>query len=303
MSHLTDLQLSMHADGALAENEVAGLQSHIDSCSACHGRLIDYTEERRLIGTALQSDDNVAVPDIEMPRFKPPITLRSFAIANLVTGLAVWLGQFLWKTLFGELIMSAFTQITSLYVPDAYELMANTVLYLSEEGIVMLDNYIGYIALLIAVVTMVWLAASWRRAATGLVVLVATGLLLPVNDAQALEIRRSENMVSVEAAEVIEDTVIMVGDTIVIEGDVRGDLVATGRRIVMSGSVGGNLVALAESVSIQGDVGGFVISAASSVELGESTVGGDLWSASANTTLGRDTRITGNATVATELVS
>ena len=108
MIHLTDLQCSMYIDEALPGVEADTIVSHIESCSPCRTRLAEFIDEKRLISTALNIDETIVVPNV-VPKFSRPVGLREFAMANVITGLAIWLAQFLWKTLFGELIVNAFS--------------------------------------------------------------------------------------------------------------------------------------------------------------------------------------------------
>ena len=122
----------MYIDEALPAVEVDTVASHIESCSPCRARLAEFVDEKRLISTALNIGETVAVPNV-VPKFSRPVGLREFAIANVITGLVVWLAQFLWKTLFGELIVNAISWITLIPIPDAYGLLVSTALYIFQE--------------------------------------------------------------------------------------------------------------------------------------------------------------------------
>lgn len=303
MTHMTDLQCSMYIDEALPRVEADAIAGHIESCSLCQARLAEFSDEKRLIGTALSIDDADVVPNVIVPKFAKPASLRQFAIANVITGLVVWLAQFLWKTLFGELIVNAFTWITLIPIPDVYELLVSTALYFSQKGTTMIDTYLGFIVLSLFILTLTWLAYSYRkaRATLSLCLLAAiSGSLLAPPSANALELRRSDNMVTIEATETIDDTLIIAGDTVLIDGTINGDLIALGRRVIVSGSVGGNLIAFAEAVTVRGQVDGFVLGVASSLEFSDAIVKGDLWGAAAVVSISRESRIGRNAIIATE---
>ena len=261
MTHLTDLQCSMYADEELPGVEVETVASHIESCDLCRDRLAEFVTEKRLIGAALAIDD-VAIPKIVVPKFTKPAKLRTFAIANVVTGLVFWLTQFLWKTLFGELVVSAFSWITFITIPDVSELLVSAALYFSQEGTTMIDTYLGFIVLCLSVVALTWFAWSYRKARSTLslcfLAAVCASTLAPPS-ANALEFRRSDAMVTIEATETIDDTLIIAADTVVVEGTINGDLIAVGERVVVTGSVSGNLISFADSVSVRGQVGGFFL--------------------------------------------
>ena len=125
-------------------------------------------------------------------------------------------------------------------------------------------------------------------------------MLVP-QPANALEFRRSDNIVTIAASETINDTLVIAAETVVIEGTIKGDLIAVGERVIFSGSVGGNLIAFAEAVTIRGQVDGSTLGAGSSLELSDAVVNGDFWGAGAVVSISRGSRIGGNATLATDM--
>lgn len=305
MSHMTELQFSMYLDAAIPSDELAGLELHLKNCSDCEHRANQLSHERELISVSLAFDDE-AIPVPPAIKFARPIGFREFAIANVATGVVFWLAQFLWKTIFGELIINGLARISALYVPDTYGVLVNATLYFSERGTTMIYSYLGYTILFLIALFAIWLIATYsrRREVVGLFALFAiSASLLSPSTAEALERRYSEETVTISADEVIDDTLIVSADTVVIEGEVNGDLIAVGRKIIVSGPVGGNLIAIAESINLSGEVKGLVLTAASTVIVDGSDIGGDFWSAAGNITLGKDTKIARNATLATETAS
>ncbi len=300
MTHPTQLQLSMHADGALSSDEASTVTEHVESCVACQAKLTAAQSEARLIASAMQME---AAPDVVVPRFSRPLSLRGFALANLATGLTIWLAQFLWKTLFGELIVNAATRITSLYLPDVYAMFSAATLYLLEEGTAMFDAYLGFVVVCLVTVTVLWLLLIYRRAraATAVCLLMATvsAMVLP-SPAVALELLRDEDVITIGESETIDDTLLVAAETVLIEGVVTGDLVAVGRRIDISGTVNGNLLTFAESVTVSGNVGGLALGAASLYDLRGATVADDLWAAGEKVGIDEQAQVGGNATVAAE---
>ena len=261
MTHPTGLELSMHADNANAAEDASDVAQHIRSCTRCQARLAAARDEIRLITSALRTETPQASGEVVVPKFTQPSSLRGFALANLATGLVIWTAQFLWKTLFGELIVNATTWVTSIYLPDTYALASAAALYLIEEGTDMFDQYFGFAVLSLSTVTLAWIVLKYRKAravmGVGLLMLTLGTLVAPV-PANALEIRRDEDVVTITKSETINDTLLVAADTVLIEGVVTGDVVAVGRRVNVSGSVQGNLLGFAESVTVRGEVGGFV---------------------------------------------
>ena len=57
----------------------------------------------------------------------------------------------------------------------------------------------------------------------------------------------------------VDDTLLVVGNAILVDGDVTGDLLAFGRSVTIRGNVMGNVVSGAETVTVEGTVGGDVV--------------------------------------------
>src|SRR5690606_10429915 len=82
-------------------------------------------------------------------------------------------------------------------------------------------------------------------ALVALIALVAFGHASP---AEAFELRRSDQTVTVNADEVIDDTLLAFGETIEIHGTVNGDLIAFARRVVVNGRVAGQIITGAQEI-------------------------------------------------------
>ena len=300
MNHLTELQCSMYVDGALNADEQLRVSGHIEECEICAGKTEVWRNERNLIQAAVTSPADVAIP-ATMPRFSKRMGLREFVMANLATGGLIWVVQFVWKTLFGELAIELlFTALSrvSIPVPDGFDVLVETgLLFISEEGDNMISNYFTLITIAVVAIAVLWIALSVRRARLNLVVFTAATLAfasMAPDDAMALETRTKGALITIEAGEVIDDTVIAAGETIRVDGTVNGDLFAFSRRVVVNGDVSGNLVAFAESITVRGEVGGMLLGGSSSLEIDSASVGGDLWGASNSLLVSSDTNVSGN---------
>lgn len=95
-------------------------------------------------------------------------------------------------------------------------------------------------------------------------VLITTVILFPVL-ASAKE-QPVENIL-VSPTEVINDNFVRVGQTIEVNGDIRGDLVVAGQSIVVNGPVAGDILAAAQTIHLRGPVGGNIRVAGGSVVL------------------------------------
>jgi cytoskeletal protein CcmA (bactofilin family) len=87
-------------------------------------------------------------------------------------------------------------------------------------------------------------------AVLGLLLLLAALVLSPV---WAAEFREGNDIV-IGADEVVEDDLYVAGDTITINGTLKGDLFAVGKLIEINGSVEGDLMAAAQGIKINGTV-------------------------------------------------
>jgi len=305
MDHLSEIQCSTFVDCSLDKELEDAIERHLQSCAQCKQRIDILREERQLIQDALTSDYVMHTSPI--PKFNNPLTLRDFALANVITGLLIWLSHFLWKSLFEEFAVNTFSQLAAAYFPDIYELMVSATLNFIEQGTVMINNYLTLIVSITSVVAVVLLARLFRKSRLGIGVclLASVALWAQSNPSQALEIRFSDDddLIVIPASEIIQDTVILVGDDLRIEGEVQGDVIAIGERIVVTGVIQGNLVSFAESIALEGRVGGLTLMAASAIDLQDAVIGGDMWSAAGHTTINDDTSIQGNGVFAGELVS
>ncbi len=77
---------------------------------------------------------------------------------------------------------------------------------------------------------------------------------------------------TVEAGEVIERDLLLVGREVSIAGTVNGNVAVLGNRVVLTGVVDGNLIVAGQNVRIEGVVTGSLYTAALTVELGPGAV-------------------------------
>src|SRR5690606_23629760 len=139
--------------------------------------------------------------------------------------------------------------------------------------------------------------AAVKRGGGAAVFSVALAALAFSMQSQALEIRRSEDLVSIPAAATIDDTLIALGQDVEIDGTVTGDLIAFGQRVVIRGTVGGQLVTGARTVVIEGDLGGSVLGFAETLTVGGGAIDRNLYGFARQLTAGNAAEIRGNAIV------
>ncbi len=302
MSHPTPLELSMYADRALAPAEQEALEAHVHACEACRAELAALERETSQLTVALEGE--LEIP--EMPKFSRPATLRGFALANVATGLVIWLAQFLWKTLFGEAIIEAASWFSSIFLPDIYAVASGTALYLIEEGTAMLDAYLGFIVVSVVIFSIIALLMMRARTRGGAGMFAVVALIavvaLPV-PSHALELRRSDGVINIPASETIDDTLMVAAEAVVIEGSVTGDVFAVGQSVDISGDVGGNIFTAAENVKVRGNVGGMIMGASRTFSIDGAVVSGDVWLAGESLVVDPMSTVQRNATMAAQSVT
>ncbi len=303
MTHPNDIVLSMHADAALPAAEAATVSLHLEGCTICAAKVAVAQGETRIIAAAFAADAGEALPELSIPTFTRPAGLREFALANLATALLIWMAGFLWKTLFGELVVNAAELAASAYAPDTYDLVSASITHYLEEGTSMFSTYVGFVCFAVTAVALVLWGIRHRKggqlASLGIAAVLCAGVVVS-EPASALDVRYDKTLVTIAADETVDDTLLIAAETVFVRGNVTGDLLVVGRRIEIDGNVEGNVVAFAESVTVRGSVGGSLLSAAERVELREATTGSDLWAAAETVSIDMASRVEGNAALAGE---
>ena len=98
-------------------------------------------------------------------------------------------------------------------------------------------------------------------------------LLVAVAPAGAAEVRPGQDVVIPEG-EVIDDDLIVTGQTVRVDGRVTGDLVAIAESIVINGVVEGSALLAGQQVVVNGDINGSIYTGGYSLDLGENAIAG-----------------------------
>ncbi|MEM8769318.1 MAG: zf-HC2 domain-containing protein, partial [Pseudomonadota bacterium] len=244
MTCLDELTLVRLADDAVDEAERAELQLQLESCADCRARLGALKAERLALGAALRA----AEPAWEIPAFQESRP-RAGALRQLgwLAGLcaAVWALTALWL---GVTSLVNTPSFVAWLLPDA----TSVILAAGIRGLVSLvSGSVGsellttlrpFLLAGICVGTIWALIFRGGNNRTGALCLklMVTGLLsVMALPSQAIEIRRNDNRVIVGADERIDDTLLVASESVLIEGEVTGDLIVFGEQITIRGRVGG----------------------------------------------------------------
>ena len=70
----------------------------------------------------------------------------------------------------------------------------------------------------------------------------------------AAEIRFQENTVTIGSGEVVDDDLYAVGNSVIIDGVINGDVLTACETITVNGKVNGSIIAVASTVNVNGEV-------------------------------------------------
>jgi cytoskeletal protein CcmA (bactofilin family) len=289
----------MYTDGALSRTEAAAVDTHLAGCPTCRQRVSAFRAERQAIHGALMSAETPGpIPALLTP---PTIPL-----------LLVWLG---WVALAGWGVSLAWSSVTAAGMPAWLDWLAPDVL---GAGIQMLVG--GLLHLLMGgdgpltglleslggpllVGTLVaggWLLARRHpgpAAPTCLTLCLAAGLLAVAPAGQAFELRRDDVRVTVGPDEIIDDTLIVMAESVLVEGTVTGDLIAMGERVSIRGEVRGIVLGMGNTVELEGTVGGSVAAMGETVTFRNARLGGNAYGMGRVVDLGSATTVAGNTSL------
>ncbi|MCG8590515.1 MAG: hypothetical protein MJE66_14590 [Proteobacteria bacterium] len=275
--------LSVYVDGELEGPTVRDVETHLVACQQCRGRVWALREE------------TAALADVLFERPAPARAAGTAPARGLVLGLLPSLGVLaLGVSVAGVLIEwklpDSVGWLNPLRLMGAYR-MAFDILFLLRDRAPELFEFALATATLVSVSALMTFGVSaLGRRWLGTVGALALGVLLTAvgaPPAQAVDLRLDQESLRLDEGEVLDDTLLVSGETLQIDGIIEGDLIAlarhiairgevrgnvfvVGRDLEMSGRVGGSLHTFAERVRITGAVDGSVYSVAERYTLGES---------------------------------
>ena len=248
MACFSELTYAIFVDDELPSEEASRVRAHLSTCNRCRGLVAALRAENQALSEVLANPVTAAAK----PRF-----LREFLILVAVIGVVgaglSWLS--------GQTAPVSLNWLNPFDAEGRINALFTFFFFLQRGGADMLERWaalVGGICVVFAIGgTTVLLARSRRMFRAGFNVTLV--LLACVFPGHALEHRTGTN-VTIGQTETINDTLVVHGETVEMDGAVNGDLIAQGRLVAVRGTVKGNVFVFAQHVEIDGTVGGSVVS-------------------------------------------
>ena len=300
MTHPSNLQLSMLADKALGDDESAELNAHITACGHCRSRLNNLQAEVVHLKDVLAHSEFSTIPE-----FVTPLKLKDMFVSTMMLSGFAWVLVIFWQSLLSDIVLDVVSWFTNVHLTESISVAVETVFYISEKGLTMLNALYTFALYFVVLGVICWYGIprmQWKGAlgACFCVLMFSVTYTAPV---QALEIRRAEppEQIMIDEDEIINESLVVFGDSASIRGVVDGDLIVFARRITVEGEVTGNIISFTQSVTVSGEVGGSVMSFAQSVDLDDATILSNLWAFASDLEMSDEASVAGDATVFTNI--
>lgn len=261
MSCLPQFTYSIYADGELPAEEARAVEAHLGACSACRALLEALREENRLLTAALAEPEATVTVPATRPR---DVLWTALAVLAAAVGL-----QTVWDWVGGASASTGAEWLSPFSLSGQLNIFFSTFFYFVQEGAAMLASSFAMVSALVVGLVLVGAAALLlRRRPATLVALVtvamALGLALPTS---ALDKRKGET-ITIGSAETIDDTLLVKGATVNVDGVVNGDLIVFAQKLSLRGTVKGSVMAFAQSMEINGTVEGNLYTFAQWLQMG-----------------------------------
>lgn len=255
MACFSELTYAIFVDNELSAEEASRVRTHLSTCSRCRGLVAALKTENQALTQVLANEVTVAAK----PRF-----LREFLILIAAVGVA---GAGL-RWLEAQTGPVDLNWLNPFNAEGRMNALFNLLFFLQHGGADMLERWaavLGGICVVGAIGGMLLLLPRSRRVFRAGVNLALLCLIFAL-PGLALEHRSATN-VTIGQNETINDTLLVHGENVEIDGVIDGDLIAQGRLVAVRGTVKGNVFAFAQHVEIDGTVEGSVVSWGQTVTL------------------------------------
>ena len=252
----TEFTCSVYADGELPAHEAREVAPHLEMCAACR-RLVDsLRQESRALIHCFQ-DVELLEFELEDEALSAPQahTLSVAKLCMFIMAMAVMLRPIL-DTIGSLELPAALEWLSPFSASLQLNVLVNLVVYLISEGAAIIESVImNAAAIAVGVLVFIGLATLLRKSPiTNALVSVMALLTVFSSSSYALDVRRGGPSVTVPAGETVDDTLVVFGESVNVDGTVNGDLIAFARRVTIRGTVKGNVISFAQRVETDGTV-------------------------------------------------
>ena len=255
MDCFSELKYSIYVDGELPADERCEVDEHLLACPRCRALVGALRREASLLTELLQTTRAEALEKATGLRSALGI-LGAFsgmvAVAMGVVMAITWAShQFLGST-------PLFNPLNRTVIIGAF---VNAALYLANQGASILYSIATALsALTLGFLTVMALRLALRGNSLSMGLVASLGLTFLVGapaPAAAIE-RRTGTVVSIPAGQTIDDSLVIAGQSVSIDGTVNGNVYMWAQRTVVRGNIKGDLFTGNQSLEIDGTVEGNV---------------------------------------------
>jgi predicted anti-sigma-YlaC factor YlaD len=255
---------ALAVDGELAADEARRLRDHLATCRRCRELVDALRAENRVLSESLHELPEEAASPAGFSHLRKSWVWGDLAVmaAVLVLGaiVSVWIDQLE--------IPGALEWFNPFSLSGLTNVMFNLSDYFAHGGTAMLAEYVavvgGLFLLLLLGGSVLLLGRRGRLRQPGLRLLI---VLLALSLSSFAMERRHGEFVTVPASETVDDTLLVTGNTVRVEGVVNGDLLVFSRTLEVRGTVKGDLVSFAKRTVVNGSVEGHIYNFSQSFDL------------------------------------
>jgi cytoskeletal protein CcmA (bactofilin family) len=257
-----------YVDAELAREELRSFESHLLGCRDCRTLVVALRDESSLIADALLERQRAPSRAVrpELPErgvaLGLPLAIGTVSVAFAVAGFLI-----------ESRIPGGLDLVHPLRLKGVIEMAFDFVFLLRDRipGLVELALSLGIVASVSALLTFA-VSALYRRVYGAAALGIAALLISAPGPASALVVSFDQET-DVGAGQIIEESMLLSGDDVRIDGTVEGDVVAAAERIRIAGNVRGSLYVFARRLEITGTVSGAVHAVAEEVRIDGEVVG------------------------------
>jgi cytoskeletal protein CcmA (bactofilin family)/uncharacterized membrane protein len=293
-----DFTYAQFIDGELPDQEANELVAHLEFCAVCRERVDALQTEKQLI---IQSLQGMEAHELER------VTLQEFpGFRNVAVFMAVFSGgaallRMGWNFIFGITAPAGLDWASPFSLSGLLGWFGNAMFYFIERGDSMITSFVERASIVMVglLIIKALIPVVRRTKAIASIVCLMAVMFAFVMPGYAIDYRQAAKMggnVLIPSEEKIDDTLVVIGDSVKIRGTVTGDLIAIARKVDIQGTIQGNVICLAQTLDNTGNIEGDVFTLGQYVQM-NGLIGGNFWAGATILTLGTKGRVQNNSAI------